>query len=56
VAPGAHAVLICDGAGWHAKSKDIVVPSNRVVVTSLIHRENLVAAMISGEKRGEDPS
>jgi hypothetical protein len=27
VATGAHAALICDGAGWHAKSKDLVVPS-----------------------------
>jgi len=26
VASGAHAALICDGAGWHAKSKDLVVP------------------------------
>ena len=33
VAPGAHAVLICDGAGWHAKSKDIVVPPNITLVT-----------------------
>ena len=33
VAPGAHAVLICDGAGWHAKSKEIVVPSNITLVT-----------------------
>jgi transposase len=33
VAPGAHAVLICDGAGWHAKSKDIVVPANVTLVT-----------------------
>jgi hypothetical protein len=33
VAPGAHAVLICDGAGWHAKSKDIVVPSNITLIT-----------------------
>ena len=27
VAPGAHAVLVLDGAGWH-KSTDLVVPSN----------------------------
>ena len=27
VAPGAHAVLIMDGAGWH-KSDDLVVPEN----------------------------
>jgi transposase len=33
VSPGAHAVLICDGAGWHAKSKEIVVPSNITLVT-----------------------
>jgi transposase len=33
VAPGAHAVLICDGAGWHAKSKDLVVPPNITLVT-----------------------
>ena len=32
VAPGAHAVLVLDGAGWHA-SKDLMVPDN---VTLLI--------------------
>ncbi len=32
VATGAHAALICDGAGWHAKSKDIVVPSNITLI------------------------
>jgi len=32
-ATGAHAALICDGAGWHAKSKDIVVPSNITLIT-----------------------
>ena len=33
VAAGAHAALICDGAGWHAKSKKIVVPSNITLIT-----------------------
>jgi putative transposase len=33
VAPGAHAVLICDGAGWHTKSNEIVVPFNMTLVT-----------------------
>ena len=28
VAPGAHAVLVCDGAGWHQKGKKLVVPDN----------------------------
>ena len=27
VAPGAHAVLVLDGAGWHG-SRDLVVPDN----------------------------
>ncbi|PKL61023.1 MAG: IS630 family transposase, partial [Methanomicrobiales archaeon HGW-Methanomicrobiales-2] len=27
VAPGAHALLVLDGAGWHA-SRDLVVPDN----------------------------
>ncbi len=33
VALGAHAMLICDGAGWHASSKDLIVPSNITLVT-----------------------
>ena len=33
VATGAHAALLCDGAGWHAKSKEIVVPSNITLIT-----------------------
>ncbi len=33
VATGAHAALLCDGAGWHAKSKDLIVPSNITLIT-----------------------
>jgi hypothetical protein len=28
VKPGAHAVLVCDGAGWHRKGERLVVPDN----------------------------
>ncbi len=28
VAPGAHAVLVCDGAGWHQTGGRLRVPSN----------------------------
>src|ERR1700679_3943329 len=28
VSPGAHAVLVCDGAGWHQRGKELVVPDN----------------------------
>ena len=28
VAPGAHAVLICDGAGWHQTGGQLCVPDN----------------------------
>jgi hypothetical protein len=28
VAPGAHAALICDGAGWHQSSEKLCVPDN----------------------------
>lgn len=28
VALGAHAVLVCDGAGWHQRGKDLQVPAN----------------------------
>ena len=28
VAPGAHAILVCDGAGWHQRGKQLVVPDN----------------------------
>jgi hypothetical protein len=28
VAPGAHAVLVCDGAGWHQTGGRLVVPQN----------------------------
>ena len=33
VALGSHALLLCDGAGWHAGSKDLIVPSNITLVT-----------------------
>src|SRR3546814_8170656 len=28
VAPGAHAVLVCDGAGWHQRGKKLALPDN----------------------------
>ena len=28
VAPGAHAVLVCDGAGWHQRGARLKVPGN----------------------------
>ena len=28
VAPDAHAVLVCDGAGWHQEGKRLRVPGN----------------------------
>jgi transposase len=28
VAPGAHAILVCDGAGWHQRGKKLIVPDN----------------------------
>lgn len=28
IAPGAHAVLICDGAGWHQSGGELRVPDN----------------------------
>lgn len=28
VAPGAHAVLVCDGAGWHQRGKKLRLPEN----------------------------
>ncbi len=28
IAPGAHAVLILDGAGWHRPGSELIVPNN----------------------------
>ena len=28
VAPGAHAVVVCDGAGWHQPGKRLRIPDN----------------------------
>ena len=28
VAPGAHAVVLCDGAGWHQTGGELAVPGN----------------------------
>jgi transposase len=33
VSPKAHAVLVCDGAGWHEASKEILVPGNMTLLT-----------------------
>ena len=33
VAPGAHAALVCDGAGWHQRATKLVVPDNITLVT-----------------------
>jgi hypothetical protein len=28
VAPGAHAILLCDGAGWHQRGGRLLIPDN----------------------------
>jgi transposase len=28
VSPGAHAIVICDGAGWHQRGQKLVLPDN----------------------------
>ena len=33
VQPGAHAVLICDGAGWHQRGKKLKVPANITLIS-----------------------
>jgi hypothetical protein len=40
VAPGAHAVLVCDGAGWHQRGERLIVPNNITLLSlpcRLIH-------------------
>jgi len=32
VAPGAHALLVCDRAGWHATSKGLLTPANMTLL------------------------
>ena len=32
VAPGAHAVLVCDGAGWHQTGQQLQVPDNITLI------------------------
>jgi hypothetical protein len=32
VQPGAHAALICDGAGWHQPGKTLIVPANITLI------------------------
>ena len=32
VAPGAHAVLVCDGAGWHQRGRRLPVPDNITLI------------------------
>lgn len=32
VEPGSHAVLVCDGAGWHQSGKKLVVPDNITLI------------------------
>ena len=33
VAPGAHAVVVCDGAGWHQRGGELQVPNNVTLLT-----------------------
>ena len=48
VAPGARAVLICDGAGWHQKGQWLEIPENRGGRICL----NTVSLSISGSSAG----
>ena len=40
VSPGAHAILVIDGAGWHS-SRDLVVPTNITLLTLPPHSPEL---------------
>ena len=33
VAPGSHAILVCDGAGWHQRGGKLLVPDNITLLT-----------------------
>jgi transposase len=33
IAPNAHALLVCDGAGWHQRGKELKVPDNITLLT-----------------------
>jgi hypothetical protein len=33
IASDAHALLVCDGAGWHQRGKELVVPDNITLLT-----------------------
>jgi len=33
VAPGAHALMVVDGAGWHQRGKKLVVPDNIALIS-----------------------
>ena len=41
VLPDNHAAVVIDGAGFHAQSKDLVVPANMTLVTLPAHSPEL---------------
>ena len=41
VAPGAHAVLVCDGAGWHQRGGKLKVPGNITLLSLLPYSPEL---------------
>jgi hypothetical protein len=48
IVPGAHAVLVCDGAGWHQKGGRLKVPDNITLLPIPPYTPELNCMEISG--------
>jgi hypothetical protein len=55
VAPGAHAVLLLDQAGWHLSDK-LAVPENITLVVLSFTRQSSTAISVSGSRASRQRS
>ena len=51
VAPGAHAVLVCDGAGWHQRGTKLTVPDNITLLTLPPYSPELIPVRLKADTR-----
>jgi len=50
VAPGAHAVLVCDGAGWHLPGQKLRVPDNITLLSLPPYSPELGSGLITATR------